>query len=249
MSDKQGENRVKLAFISDIHGNSIALEAILEDIAKKEIDRIYVLGDLCYRGPDPKRSLALIRSLNTQVIKGNADEWVVRGVNQGEVPEQVIDMMKMEREWTVAQLDEQDIEYLASLPTEMKLEIEGISIHAFHATPDSLFEIVLPGAGDEVLKSKLMSASDADIFIYAHIHRPFIRYMEGKILLNIGSVGLPFDGMPKAAYAIVEIENGQIRTSIERVPYRIEDVVKQYEEAQYPNAEMMTRIVRNGLVK
>ena len=73
--------------------------------------------------------------------------------------------------------------------------------------------------------------------------------MEGKILLNIGSVGLPFDGMPKAAYAIVEIENGQIRASIERVPFRIEEVIKQYEEVQYPNAEMMTRIVRNGLVK
>ncbi|MDQ0874183.1 putative phosphoesterase [Paenibacillus sp. V4I3] len=240
---------MKLAFISDIHGNAIALEAVLQDMAKHEIDRIYVLGDLCYRGPDPKRSLSLVRSLNTQVIKGNADEWVVRGVNQGEVPEQVIDMMKREREWTVAQLDEQDIAYLVSLPTEMKLEIEGISIHAFHATPDSLFEIVLPGVGDEVLKSKLMSASDADIFIYAHIHRPFIRYMEGKILLNTGSVGLPFDGMSKAAYAIVEIENGQIRTSIERVPFRIEDVVKQYEEVHYPNAEMMTKIVRNGLVK
>ena len=100
----------------------------MEDIAKHEIDRIYVLGDLCYRGPDPKKSLAWVRSLQTQVIKGNADEWVVRGVNQGEVPEQVIEMMKMERDWTVAQLDEQDIEYLAGLPTEMKLEIEEISI-------------------------------------------------------------------------------------------------------------------------
>jgi hypothetical protein len=73
--------------------------------------------------------------------------------------------------------------------------------------------------------------------------------MDGKILMNIGSVGLPFDGMPKAAYGIVEINHGQIHTSIERVPYQIEDVVKQYEEVQYPNAEMMIRIIRNGLVK
>jgi putative phosphoesterase len=240
---------VKAAFISDIHGNSIALEAVLEDIKKKQIDSIYVLGDLCYRGPDPKRSLSLIRSLQTKVIKGNADEWVVRGVNQGEVPEQVIEMMKIEREWTVAQLDQEDINYLKSLPIELKFDIEDISIHAFHATPDSLFEIVLPGAGDEILKSKLMSASDADIFINAHIHRPYIRHMDGKILMNIGSVGLPFDGMPKAAYGIVEINHGQIHTSIERVPYQIEDVVKQYEEVQYPNAEMMIRIIRNGLVK
>lgn len=239
---------MKLAFISDIHGNSVALEAVLEDIRKKQVDRIYVLGDLCYRGPDPKRSLELVRSLHAEVIKGNADEWVIRGLNQGEVPDQVIEMMRMEREWTAAQLDERDIEYLQSLPTELKLNIESISIHAFHATPDSLFEVVSPGAGDEVLKSKLMSASDADLFIYAHIHKPFIRYMDGKILMNIGSVGLPFDGMPKASYALVEIEHGQIHTSIERVPYRIEDVIRQYEEVQYPNAEMMTRIVRNGQI-
>lgn len=240
---------MKVAFISDIHGNSVALEAVLEDIAKKQVDRIYVLGDLCYRGPNPKRSLELVRSLHTEVIKGNADEWVVRGVNKGEVPDQVIELMRMEREWTAAQLNEADLSYLQNLPTELKLDIEGISIYAFHATPDSLFEVVLPGAGDEVLKSKLMSATNADLFIYAHIHKPFIRYLDGKILMNIGSVGLPFDGMPKASYAIVEIDHGQIRTSIERVSYRIEDVIQQYTEVQYPNAEMMTRIVRNGQIK
>ncbi|OPH57184.1 YfcE family phosphodiesterase [Paenibacillus ferrarius] len=240
---------MRIAFISDIHGNSLALEAVLADITQKQIDQIYVLGDLCYRGPNPKRSLALIRSLQTQVIKGNADEWVIRGVNQGEVPEQAIAMMRQEREWTAAQLDSADIAYLEDLPTELKLEIEGFNIHAFHATPDSLFEIVLPGAGDEVLKTKLMSGSEADVYIYAHIHRPYIRYLDGKTLINVGSVGLPFDGLPKAAYVIIDIQRGNLSTSIERISYPVEEVVKQYEEANYPNAEMMISIIRNGFVK
>ncbi|MDF2670719.1 MAG: phosphodiesterase, family [Paenibacillus sp.] len=240
---------MRIAFLSDIHGNSVALEAVLDDISKLAIDQIYVLGDLCYRGPDPKRSLELVQSLNARVIKGNADEWVVRGVMKGEVPDHVMDLMNVERNWTVSQLHQQDIDYLASLPSALDLNIEGVSISAFHATPDSLFEIVLPSTDDEGLRAKLMSAADADLYIYAHIHKPFIRYIEGKIVINIGSVGLPFDGLAKASYAIVELEQGRIRTSIERVPYKLEDVIKRYEQVNYPNSEMMTKIIRNAGVK
>jgi predicted phosphodiesterase len=240
---------MKIAFISDIHGNAVALESVLAHIGKKQVDRIYVLGDLCYRGPEPKRSLELIRSLQTEVIKGNADEWVVRGVNKGEVPDQVLHKMNAEREWTVSQLDQDDLDYLTSLPTELHLSFAGVSISAYHATPDSLFEIVPPGSEDGLLQAKLMSAADSTIYMYAHIHKPYIRYIEGKVLINIGSVGLPFDGLAKASYAIVEIGNDGISTSIERVPYDIEKVVGQYGAVNYPNAEMMTGIVRNGSVK
>ncbi|MNI28244.1 phosphodiesterase [compost metagenome] len=240
---------MKIAFISDIHGNSVALEAVIADIRSKSMDQIYVLGDLCYRGPDPKGSLERIRSLQTLVIKGNADEWVVRGVRAGEVPEQVLDMMNREREWTVGRLEQTDIEYLQSLPTELELTIEDVKIHAFHATPDSLFEIVLPHTDDDLLVTKLMSGKEADVYLYAHIHKPYIRYLNGKVIMNIGSVGLPFDGLAQASYGIVEVEQGNLRTSIVRVQYPIEKVIQQYEAVHYPNAEMMTRIVRNARVK
>ncbi|GGD82117.1 metallophosphoesterase family protein [Paenibacillus nasutitermitis] len=239
---------MRAAFISDIHGNSTALGAVLEDIGRQRIDQIYVLGDLCYRGPDPKGSLAMVQSLNTRVIKGNADEWVVRGVLPGEVPDKVIGMMNLERDWTVSKLDRQDIAYLEGLQARLDLEWEGIRVKAFHATPESLFEVVLPSADDDVLQAKLMPAADADVYIYAHIHKPFIRYLNGRILMNIGSVGLPFDGMAKASYGIVEVEQGRISTSIERVGFDIEEVIRQYESGQYPNSEMMARILRSGSV-
>ena len=78
---------LKLAFISDIHGNAVALDAVLKDMKEKNVEKVFVLGDLCYRGTEPKRSLELVKSLNCDVIKGNADEWVVRGVREGEVPD------------------------------------------------------------------------------------------------------------------------------------------------------------------
>jgi putative phosphoesterase len=239
---------VKIAFISDIHGNAIALEAVLEDVKKKKVDQIYVLGDLCYRGPEPKRVLELIRSLQAEVIKGNADEWVVRGVQKGEVPDQAFNIMNQEREWTVSQLDPSDLDYLKHLRTELHIQVNGLSIHAFHATPDSLFDVVLPHTEDDVIKTKFMSSSESDIYVYAHIHKPYIRYINGKIVINIGSVGLPFDGVPKASYAIVEIEEENVRTSIERVNVEIEKVVERYKEINYPNADMMIQIVRNASI-
>ena len=114
---------MKLAFISDIHGNATALDAVLQDIKNKNVDKVYVLGDICYRGPEPQRSLDLVQSLHTDVIKGNADEWVVRGVQQGEVPDPALEMMNKERDWIVSHLESDSIEYLKNLPTELKTGI------------------------------------------------------------------------------------------------------------------------------
>lgn len=199
---------MKAAFISDIHGNAFALEAVLEDIAKKQIDQIYVLGDLCFRGPNPKQALDLIRSLNANVIKGNADEWVVRGIQKGEVPDEALNVMKKEREWTVAHLDSADIDYLQNLPQTLQLNLNGTAILAFHATPNSLFDIIRPDTDDVHLEKRLMAENMADFYIYGHIHLPYIRFLNGKTVLNIGSVGLPFDGQAKASYGIVEAEDG-----------------------------------------
>ena len=233
---------MKLAFISDIHGNAIALKAVLQDIEKKRVDKIYVLGDLCYRGPEPKRSVDLVRSLHTDVIKGNADEWVVRGVREGEVPDKVLEIMNVERDWTVSLLDETDLDYLDSLPNEMKGEVEGIGFHAFHATPSSLFDVVLPSEDDEALQAKLIASEEFQIYIYAHIHKPYIRYLNGKVVMNIGSVGLPLDGLTKSSYGIVEINDGNFSTSIERIEFDFEKVMEKYKEVDYPNEKMVETI-------
>ncbi|MCQ6278879.1 metallophosphoesterase [Bacillus sp. EB600] len=238
---------MRIAFISDIHGNAVALDAVLADIEKKQVDKIYVLGDISYRGPEPKRALDLVRSLNTDVIKGNADEWVVRGVKEGEVAASAFEMMNKERDWIFSQLDEESIRYLDELPTELNPQFGKIKIHAFHATPNSLFDVVQPFESDDALIEKMMG-NNADIFIYAHIHKPFIRYIEGKCLINIGSVGLPFDGLAKSSYAIVDVNEESFQTSIVRVNYDVSKVIKQYKEANYPNSEQMVKVIENGRI-
>ncbi len=237
---------MKIAFISDIHGNAVALEAVLENIHQQKVDEIIVLGDIAYRGPEPKRALEMIRSLDTKVIKGNADEWILRGVEKGEVPDQALSIMQEEQKWTVGQLDEEDIDYLRHLPTDLFLEVELVTIHAFHATPTSLFEVVLPEATDQQLVEKLTKIKPADLYLYGHIHKAYKRVADGKTILNLGSVGLPFDGISQASYAIVELHQGAFSTSHVRVPYDTERVCQQYEKVQYPNKEMMKNIIITG---
>ncbi|GAB3059627.1 metallophosphoesterase family protein [Virgibacillus ainsalahensis] len=236
---------MRLAFISDIHGNATALEAVLKDIEQQKVDKIFVLGDLCYRGLEPQRSLDLIKSLDTDVIKGNADEWAVRGVQQGEVPENARAMMNQEQEWIFSKLDKESIDYLKNLPTELNLEYNNTRIHAFHATPNSLFKVVQPSDPDEILREKLMQ-KEKDIFIYAHIHKPSIRYMDGKCLINTGSVGLPFDGLPHASYAFIEINEEAVETSIRRVQYDVDHVISQFETSDYPNKEKLINMLESA---
>lgn len=237
---------MKIAFISDIHGNAVALEAVLEDIGKKKVDKVYVLGDLAYRGPEPKRSIELIQNLNTEVIKGNADEWIIRGVRKGEVPDQALDLMNKERDWTISELEEADINFLKELPMDLAFQQDGISIYGFHAVPDSLFDVVLPHEKDQEIEQKIFTKMNADIYLYGHIHKSYVRTIQGKTLINLGSVGLPFDGISKASYAILEINNGNFSTSIERVNYDTEKVIEQYKQVDYPNKEMMENIIRTA---
>ncbi|PFP29508.1 YfcE family phosphodiesterase [Bacillus sp. AFS073361] len=236
---------MRIAFISDIHGNATALDRVLADINQRNVKKIFVLGDLCFRGPEPQRSLDLVRSLNTEVIKGNADEWVVRGIKEGEVPDSALEMMSKERDWTLSQIEKTSIDYLRNLPTELKLEFGKIKINAYHATPNSLFEVVNPNESDQVIAEKMMD-SEADIYIYAHIHKPYIRYINGKCIINIGSVGLPFDGLAKSSYAILEIHEESFRTSIVRVNYDVNKVINQFTESDYPNIEQMKKMLRNA---
>ncbi|SDQ10133.1 metallophosphoesterase family protein [Virgibacillus salinus] len=236
---------MKLAFISDIHGNALALDAVLKDIEQKEIDKIFVLGDLCFRGPEPKRSLELVKSLDTDVIKGNADEWVVRGVQNDEVPVQAFEIMNKERDWTYSKLSSNSIDYLSQLPTELNLEYSNFKIHAFHATPLSLFDVVQPHEHDEAVEEKLMQR-DADLYIYGHIHKAYIRYIEGKCIVNTGSVGLPFDGLSMASYVVVDVDKDSFQVSIVRVDYNENDVIGQFKNTYYPNINTMEKILINA---
>ncbi|WP_026700901.1 metallophosphoesterase family protein [Salibacterium aidingense] len=236
-----------IALLSDIHGNARALKAVLNELKNTSIDQIYILGDLCYRGPEPKNALETVRSTPAKVLKGNADEWVVRGIKQGEVPDSALALMNQEQEWTVERLSTDDIHYLEQLPASfLDTFEESVTMHAIHATPESLFEVVSSDATEEELQQKLGIEKTADIVVYGHIHTPYIKSAGGKTFINTGSVGLPFDGDPRPSYVLLHIENGAFHAGIHRVDYDLDRVMDQYDANDYPNSQQMKQVIKTG---
>lgn len=247
---------MKLAFISDIHGNYHALEAVLMDIAAIRADKIYVLGDLVFKGPMPAECIRKIRQLNTVVIQGNIDELVgCNAIQPGfaKTEEQRAALLE-EMEWTRSQLAPDELEYLATLPFSHEEEpVEGLRFRIVHANPRNLLEQVLPTDEEEQVLARMFEGTEAGIALYGHIHMPYIRHIGGKAVANTGSVGLPFDGNPAASYALLEVDEPYAGSAapafslgIRRVPYDVEAAVSAFEDSGHPFAEAVIAALRAG---
>ncbi len=240
---------MKLAVLADIHGNASALEAVLADAEAQGATDYLVLGDLCYRGPKPKESLELIRKLHAKVIKGNADAWAVRGVKEGEVPDSALQMMQTEQTFTASCLSEEDIQYLDSLPTTLEIPLTNKrQMFAFHATPESIFDVVSQEASNQTFEAWTKENPRAEFLTYGHIHVSHFRHIDGRKIFNPGSIGLPFDGDPRASYVILKREENDINLDFRRVSYDINKAVKDLEESGYPPSAvpLLTHIYMNG---
>ncbi|WP_206830218.1 metallophosphoesterase family protein [Alicyclobacillus fructus] len=235
---------MRLAFISDVHGNELALDAVIADLRSADCDRVYVLGDLAFRGYAPKACIEKVAEIAHAVIRGNADEWVVRGVRAGEAPEERRAGMDEEAAFVRGCLTSRELEYLANLPLLIREEAPFGPWIGFHATPFDPFPVIAADAPDEVIESRITAGVDARLYLYGHIHVPYARNVGGKMVVNLGSVGMPFDGVPQASYVIVHAEGDAFRVEHRRVPYDVEAACRRYDEMGYPAAEMMKRVLR-----
>lgn len=239
---------MRIALFADIHGNAHALEAVLEDIEKQRADKIIVLGDLVFKGPLPEQCVKMIQQLNTDVIQGNIDEMVgLNHIQEGfaQSPEHEAALRK-EMDWTRARLSEEEIEYLVRLPFEYEEEfMPGHYIFCVHANPHNLLDIVLPGS-EEKAHLSMFRQTEASIVAYGHIHQPYVRFIDGKVLLNTGSVGLPFDGDPRASYALLEVDEEQLDVSIRRIKYDLDAAADAFKGSGHPFADSVIAAIKAG---
>ncbi len=238
---------MRLALLSDIHGNLHALQAVLADLqAAGGADRIWVLGDLVAFGPAPVACLDAIRALpaeTTSVIQGNTDRYVTtwaRPHQDKPTPDQwesyVARMMQRDASfaWTARQLSGADAEYLLKLGTDLSLTVEGYGpIVGFHAGPGDDEMVLLPYTPEDVILDALM-IREGRLAVGGHTHRPMDRDLGDWRFVNPGSVGLPFDGDQRASYALITIENGAAQVDIRRVPYAVEAAIAALQESDHP---------------
>ncbi|GAB4572593.1 MAG: metallophosphoesterase family protein [Anaerolineae bacterium] len=240
---------MRLAVLSDIHGNLHALEAVLQDLAQAGgADLIWILGDLVAFGPDPRGCLAAIRALpeeTTRVIQGNTDRYVTTWARPhaekptAETWPQYVQMM-MAREanfaWTSQQLTGEEAEYLLKLGTDLTENVAGYGrVVGFHAGPDDDEMVLLPYTPDDIILDALL-VREGRLALGGHTHKPMDRDLGTWRFVNPGSVGLPFDGDQRAAYAVLTFEGGAVEVAFRRAAYDVDAAIAALEACGNPGS-------------
>jgi len=252
---------MRLAVLSDVHGNLLALEAVLADIESQGApDGYWVLGDLAAFCPWPVETLARLRALpNVAFLKGNTDRYVITGCRPAALVRSPEDWAGMpatlaERDanfrWTVERLSWADYEFLRDLPARLEMDVPGYGpgcsrIVAFHANPADDEVNVFPNAPDDQVRPYLVGL-DARLLLYGHTHRPVDRTVDGIRLVNSGSIGFPLDGDPRPAYALLDFEDGECTVTLRRVEYDREAVLAELERVGHPGRVWVGRMIREA---
>ncbi len=231
---------MRIAIISDIHGNFTALEAVLQDLGQRlPVDQLIIAGDLCLNGPCPRESLERVQSLNCPVIQGNTDmEIGTQAPHKGEKKRSAVG-------WTREQIGPEGIDYLESLPFSHRISNpQGSDLLIVHANPLNLEDAIFPNALDTALEH-LLGELDSHVgaLAFGHLHIAYTRRWQHLLLVDVGSCGLPRDEDHRAAYAILDWQNNNWQVEIRRVPYDVQEVVKQLKMCGIPNAEKRIKVL------
>lgn len=220
---------MKIAAISDIHGNIYSLMKVLEDIDEQKVDLVVCLGDLVGYGPHPNEVIALIKRRDIPCIKGNYDASVVDGgftfirdtsINSFSLP------------WAVEEVRASNKYYLSQLPTKLDYDINGVKVIFTHGSPYKINEYLFE---DGENTKKLMEEISEDVLICAHTHIPSYKKFGNKVFINVGSVGKPKIGRPNATYALIEIkEDKTIDVKFRELEYEYKRIVKDAQMLHFP---------------
>ncbi len=215
---------VRIAALSDVHGNLPALEAVRRDIDASRPDYVAICGDLAFNGPDPVGTLALVRELEragAYVTVGNTDVAVADGDYTAAFPwftEGAPDSYQVAADWARDQIGDDGVDYLRRLPWERRLRVADDLILFCHASPSSLTD-GFPADLDPVVTIDRVSRTDAKVIVCGHTHVPEVREVGWRTIVNAGSAGYVFDGDPSATWALIEIEDGEVKAEIHRTTY------------------------------
>jgi putative phosphoesterase len=223
---------MRIVIFSDIHGNVVALEAVLAAIRRETApDALFVAGDLVLLGPRPAEVLALLRSIDgARFVKGNTDQYLI---DYGDDEEEV--------SFARTHLSDDEIVFIRDLPFDQHLEIApGHQLLVVHANPCDLEGQIKPDSADALIRPWFEGVT-AEVVAFGHYHVPFVRRLDQWTLVDVASVGMPRDGDQRAVYAVLTWERGAWQIEHRRVAFDIRAVARDYSTVGFPNAEQAAR--------
>ncbi len=242
---------MRLAVLSDIHGNATALDAVLADLGRRPADRVVCLGDTVQSGAQPAEVVERLRSLACPVVMGNADAWLFSGIDTGAEPRtpQQRAILEDVRVWSLSRLTAADREFISGFVPMVALDCGGRSFVGYHGSPASFDEILLPDTPREAFE-RAFAPCAADFMAGGHVHLQFARRFGDSTHFNPGSIGIAYrhDASPGelridpwAEYAVLEVEGARVSLDFRRVPYDVNEYVRILRASGRPHAEEAIR--------
>lgn len=221
----------RTAVLFDVHGNLAALDAVLAAIDAEGLDGVVCGGDLALYGPHPAGAVDRLRERGIPCVQGNTDRYLATGPAGGHA----IWSEGMPGAWTADRLGPERLAWLGGLPTRLE-PLPGVLV--VHATPRSDEEELVPETPDADVAEMLAPAGDARVVLGGHMHVQFRRAVRGRTFANPGSVGLPFDGDRRAAWAVVDADG---TVDLRRTAYDVERAIANAQASGSPVAATVVR--------
>ncbi len=222
---------MRLALISDPHGDLVALLAVISDIERQTgLDEVLVGGDIAQGGPQPAEVVDEIQRRGWQCVRGNSDDFLVQTAD-GSLPTSGLpEALTTGGIWSCGRLGSGRIEYLRSLPIAIRRNVSGIGrLVLVHATPWSNEDVVLPDAESEIAQ-RMVNESEARVLAYGHIHTPYQRRVGDSVLLSVGAIAGSNDTDPRPAYTILDL-GSTVAVEVRRVDCPKGPRLKAYERS------------------
>jgi putative phosphoesterase len=248
---------MKLGIIADVHGNDVALRAVLDDAARYRVDRWWVLGDLVLFGPRPAETLERLRALpGVGMLRGNTDRYVLTGEQpapHATAADAATSVDLVERYgamaagigWTRGVLDQAGtLEYLAALPTQLRLRFpDGTAVLGVHASPGADDGPgIEPGLPDKQLRG-LLTGCGADVVVGGHTHHQADRLAGGIRALNPGSCGLPRPAGQARWLLLHDRGPGDLAAEHHAVSFDVDAVIRDLHRRRHPNTDFVEGIL------
>jgi len=247
----------KIALLSDIHGNTTALEAVLEDAKRAGVEEYWLLGDVLMPGTGRRHLLNLLEELPITVkILGNWEDSLWRAMKGMLDPSRASHRYLMRHcQYILEEIRPEEIEAMQSLPMQVHREVSGLIVGITHHLPDKNWGRELIHIGDQKDFDRLVTNPPCDLAVYGHIHQQFFRYGSGgELILNPGSIGQPFFLQAnlrkdlRAMYAILEFdESGLKDVDFRRVSYDIEKELQIAKDLKLPYFQVYYESLVNGI--
>lgn len=213
---------MRIALISDIHGNGVALESVLNDLKSEHIDHMVCLGDIATVGPQPREVIAQLKAQNSSIVMGNMDAWFQNPHSLGGSSKSAQRGNEI-RSWDVSQLSPDDLDYLRTFQATIEVSLDmATNLLCYHGSPQSNEEGISSTTSDEDL-DRMLSGCHATVLAGGHTHTQMVRRYRDITIFNPGSVGAPSrkdqdHHSSWAEYGIIGWENGSLRIELRRVP-------------------------------